>query len=342
MLARLAGSEVPTYGVSTGFGSLANTYIPAERREELQRALVRSHAAGMGDPVEVEVVRAMLLLRARTLAMGFSGARPAVAEAMLALLNAGLTPVVPEHGSLGASGDLAPLALRAGPDRGGRGHRPRGQAAGRRRSAPRGRHRAADADRQGGPGADQRDRRHARHAPPRSARPPPAADRRRPDRGDVDRGAARHRPGLRRRPPGAPPAPRPGGQRRQPAPAAGRLRDRRQPPRGRQPGAGRLLAALLAPGPRRRPRHGRPRRAGGGGRAGVGDRQPDDPARRPGRVLRQLPRRAARLRLRLPGDRRRRGGRHRRAPHRPPARRRPLAGPAAVPGRRPRGSIRGS
>ena len=110
VVARIAASEEPTYGVSTGFGSLANTPIPAERREELQRALVRSHAAGMGEPVEVEVVRAMLLLRARTLAMGYSGARPAVAEAMLALLNAGLTPVVPEHGSLGASGDLAPLA----------------------------------------------------------------------------------------------------------------------------------------------------------------------------------------------------------------------------------------
>jgi histidine ammonia-lyase len=110
VIARLAESEQPVYGVSTGFGSLANTYIPAERREELQRALVRSHAAGMGEPVEVEVVRAMLLLRARNLAMGFSGARPVVAEAMLALLNAGLTPVVPEHGSLGASGDLAPLA----------------------------------------------------------------------------------------------------------------------------------------------------------------------------------------------------------------------------------------
>ncbi len=64
----------------------------------------------MGDPVEDEVVRAMMLLRARTLAMGFSGARPEVAETILALLNAGLTPVVPEHGSLGASGDLAPLA----------------------------------------------------------------------------------------------------------------------------------------------------------------------------------------------------------------------------------------
>src|ERR687898_2010288 len=107
---RLAASDEPAYGVSTGFGSLATTPIPAARREELQRALIRSHAAGMGPPVEPEVVRAMMLLRARTLAMGYSGARPEVAETILALLNAGITPVVPEHGSLGASGDLAPLA----------------------------------------------------------------------------------------------------------------------------------------------------------------------------------------------------------------------------------------
>jgi histidine ammonia-lyase len=107
---QLASSEEPAYGVSTGFGSLATTSIPAERREELQRALIRSHAAGMGDLVEREVVRAMMLLRARSLAMGYSGARPAVAETILAVLNAGITPVVPEHGSLGASGDLAPLA----------------------------------------------------------------------------------------------------------------------------------------------------------------------------------------------------------------------------------------
>src|SRR5581483_11433991 len=79
-------------------------------REELQRALIRSHATGMGPPVEGEVVRAMMFLRARTLAMGWSGTRPVLAERMLELLNAGLTPVVPEHGSLGASGDLAPLA----------------------------------------------------------------------------------------------------------------------------------------------------------------------------------------------------------------------------------------
>ncbi|HLM08454.1 MAG TPA: histidine ammonia-lyase [Thermoleophilaceae bacterium] len=107
---RMAASPEPSYGISTGFGSLATTWIPRERREELQRALVRSHAAGMGPTLEREVVRAMLFLRARSLATGRTGARPEVAEAMLALLGAGLEPAVPEHGSLGASGDLAPLA----------------------------------------------------------------------------------------------------------------------------------------------------------------------------------------------------------------------------------------
>lgn len=98
------------YGVTTGFGSLADTAIPPERSAELQVALVRSHAAGMGPPVEREVVRAMMTLRARSLAMGYSGVRPEIVEAIVAVLNAGLTPIVPEHGSLGASGDLAPLA----------------------------------------------------------------------------------------------------------------------------------------------------------------------------------------------------------------------------------------
>jgi histidine ammonia-lyase len=110
VVASLAASDEPHYGVSTGFGSLATVTIEPARREELQRALIRSHAAGMGPPVEREVVRAMMLLRARTLAMGRSGARPELAEGLLALLDAGITPVVPEHGSLGASGDLAPLA----------------------------------------------------------------------------------------------------------------------------------------------------------------------------------------------------------------------------------------
>ena len=110
VVSRMAASEEAHYGVSTGFGSLATVSIEPERREELQRALIRSHAAGMGPPVEPEVVRAMILLRARTLAMGRSGARPEVAEGLLSLLEHGITPLVPEHGSLGASGDLAPLA----------------------------------------------------------------------------------------------------------------------------------------------------------------------------------------------------------------------------------------
>ncbi len=103
----------PTYGVSTGFGALATTSIPPDRRTALQLSLLRSHAAGMGPAVEREVVRAMVFLRARTLAQGASGTRPVVAESMVALLNHGIVPVVPEHGSLGASGDLAPLAHAA-------------------------------------------------------------------------------------------------------------------------------------------------------------------------------------------------------------------------------------
>jgi histidine ammonia-lyase len=110
VVAAHAEADEPAYGISTGFGSLALVRIPAAARVELQRSLIRSHAAGMGPPVEREVVRAMMLLRARSLAMGRSGARPVVVERMLALLGAGVTPFVPEHGSLGASGDLAPLA----------------------------------------------------------------------------------------------------------------------------------------------------------------------------------------------------------------------------------------
>ncbi|NUT35993.1 MAG: histidine ammonia-lyase [Hamadaea sp.] len=100
----------PVYGVSTGFGALANTFIAPERRAELQHALIRSHASGVGAPMPREVVRAMMLLRVRSLALGHSGVRPLVAQALVDLLNHDITPWVPEHGSLGASGDLAPLA----------------------------------------------------------------------------------------------------------------------------------------------------------------------------------------------------------------------------------------
>ena len=103
-------SDAVVYGVTTGFGALADTHIGASEGAALQVALVRSHAAGMGAPVDDEVVRAMVLLRARTLATGRTGARPDVLRALVALLRSGARVAVPEHGSLGASGDLAPMA----------------------------------------------------------------------------------------------------------------------------------------------------------------------------------------------------------------------------------------
>mgnify|MGYP001948110183 CR=1 FL=1 len=106
----LAARPTPVYGVSTGFGALATRHIPTELRARLQLNIVRSHAAGSGPEVEREVVRALMLLRLRTLATGRTGVRPATARALAALLNAGITPVVHEYGSLGCSGDLAPLA----------------------------------------------------------------------------------------------------------------------------------------------------------------------------------------------------------------------------------------
>ncbi|MFE7610776.1 histidine ammonia-lyase [Streptomyces celluloflavus] len=106
----LAAKPDPVYGVSTGFGALAVRHISPELRAQLQRNIVRSHAAGMGPRVEREVVRALMFLRLKTLASGRTGVRPLVVETMAALLNAGITPVVHEYGSLGCSGDLAPLS----------------------------------------------------------------------------------------------------------------------------------------------------------------------------------------------------------------------------------------
>lgn len=107
---RLAVSESPVYGISTGFGALAQRHIPIDSRVQLQKSLIRSHAAGMGDPVEREVVRALMALRLKTMCSGQTGVRPEVAQTYAAILNAGITPRVLEYGSLGCSGDLAPLA----------------------------------------------------------------------------------------------------------------------------------------------------------------------------------------------------------------------------------------
>jgi len=109
----LAASDQPVYGVSTGFGALATRHIAPADRERLQRSLVRSHAAGTGPEVEREVVRALMLLRLHTLATGRTGVRVETVQAYAGLLNAGITPVVHEFGSLGCSGDLAPLSAVA-------------------------------------------------------------------------------------------------------------------------------------------------------------------------------------------------------------------------------------
>ena len=106
----LAKAEVPVYGISTGFGALAHQHIAPEDRVQLQKSLIRSHAAGMGDPVEKEVVRALMLLRLKTLVSGRTGVRPELATTYADLINAQITPIVHEYGSLGCSGDLAPLA----------------------------------------------------------------------------------------------------------------------------------------------------------------------------------------------------------------------------------------
>jgi len=105
-----AAGGVPVYGVSTGFGALANRHIDVKDRSQLQKSLIRSHAAGVGPAIEREVVRALMFLRLRTMASGRTGVRVALAQSYVDFLNKGITPVVPEFGSLGCSGDLAPLS----------------------------------------------------------------------------------------------------------------------------------------------------------------------------------------------------------------------------------------
>ena len=110
LIARVAGAGQPVYGVTTGFGSLESVRIPDDRLSELQLNIVRSHAVGVGDPLPREVVRGMMGLLAAPLSRGHSGVRVEIVEVLIALLNADVTPVVPSRGSVGASGDLAPLA----------------------------------------------------------------------------------------------------------------------------------------------------------------------------------------------------------------------------------------
>lgn len=109
----MAAGDEPHYGINTGFGALAEKKIPKDKVALLQRNLIESHAVGTGEPMAMPIARALLLLRAQTLAVGHSGCRPEVLTSLVALLNAGVAPYVPMKGSVGASGDLAPLAHTA-------------------------------------------------------------------------------------------------------------------------------------------------------------------------------------------------------------------------------------
>src|SRR6266568_1066289 len=314
---RAASSREPVYGVSTGFGALAGTRIAPLRQPELQLALIRSHAAGVGPPVDVEVVRATMLLRARTLAMGMSGVRPFLADALIAMLNAEITPVVPRYGSVGCSGDLAPLA-HIGLALVGEGDV--ADAEGLRKSA-------AQALKS------------AKLKPVRLETKEglalingtdgmlgmlvlACADAQLLFR-TADVTAAMSAEALL------------GTDRAiQSREADAWLADRHVAPALAACGAGLLLGAMQPAGGRGRARHARlraPHRRGG---AVIGHRQPDRSRERRCGVERELPRRAARLRRGFSGHRRRQGWLDRRAPRRPPARSAPLPGPAALPGRR--------
>ena len=279
------GSREHTYGVNTGFGRFVAVAIPEEQTAELQLRLLRSHACGVGDPYPDEVVRAAMLLRANALAKGNSGARVETVELLLALLDRGVLPVVPSRGSVGASGDLAPLAhlalplvgegeawfdgerltgadalARAGP----RARRARGEG----RAVARQRHAVHGGDARAGP-----------HASAASC----AGRRRRV------RALGRGTPGIAHLvsapDPRAPPVARPAGRSRErPSPPRG-LGDHRGAPLVRQ-GARRVLAPLRAAGTRGVPRPSRICRVHGRRRAQRSDRQPARPRRRRGRSSR--------------------------------------------------------
>ena len=322
----------PHYGVSTGFGALATRHIPVELRAQLQRSLVRSHAAGSGAEVEREVVRALMLLRISTLATGRTGIREETLQTYVAMLNAGITPVVHEYGSLGCSGDLAPLShcalalMGEGVVRDAAGER---MADGRRVRGGRASRPSSCARRRAWPSSTAPT---ACSACSSSRSPTCAMLLRTADitaamsvegqlgTDDVfaaDLHALRPQPGQ--------------------ALSAANLRkimqdsgirDSHRDPEActRVQDAYSLRCSPQVAGGA--PRHRRARRDGRRLRARLRRRQPRRHPRRPGRVQRQLPRCAGGLRARLPRDRRRRPRLDLRAPHRPLPRR--LAQPRAA------------
>ena len=336
------GAHEHTYGVNTGFGRFVSKSIPEEQTEELQLRLLRSHACGVGEPYPDAVVRAAMLLRANALAKGNSGARVETVELLLECLNRGVLPFVPARGSVGASGDLAPLAHLALPLVGeGRAWwegelLDGGEALARAGLEP------VRLRREGGPVADQRHAVHGRAGRARARARLAARPRGRLRVRAVARGAAGlaqlvHPAGAR-----AAAAARPGGVGPQrPAPAR-RLGDQRVASLVRQ-GAGRVLASLRAAGARRVARPARLRRLHRLDGAELGDRQPARPRRRrDARVGGQLPRPAARVRARCARDGGRRAREHLGAARRAARQPEPERRAAGVPDDRRRAELRAS
>ena len=289
----------PAYGVNTGFGRLAQTHIPNEQLELLQSNLVLSHAVGVGDPLPAAVVRLTLALKIATLARGYSGVRRVLIDALVKLYNADVLPRIPSKGSVGASGDLAPLAHLSAVLLGVGEVECGGKIMTRRRGPEDGRAHAHQARRQGGSRAAQR------HAGLHRARAGQSLRHRQPVCHGAGRGRAVGGCGGRLGESvrcAHPRAARPSGADRR-GPGLSRVVSRQshqlQPPRLRQ-GPGSLLAALPAAG------HGRLQRPDRGGARGVaarsqcGHRQSAGVHRRGrprrGALGRQLPRRARGLR----------------------------------------------
>ncbi len=291
------------YGVTTGFGDLSSVRIDAGDAAQLQLNLVRSHAIGVGDLLPDEVVRGMLLLLANSLSKGHSGVRPELVELLLALLGRDVLPVVPSRGSVGASGDLAPLAhvaivLCGEGEATIAGERLDGAEALRRAGLE-----PIELAAKEGLALINGTHLMAACGGARAARRAPAARRGRRHRRALARGLHGIDDALRRAHPRAAPAPRPERGGRAPArPAAGQ-RDRREPRRLR-PRAGPVHAALRAAGARRDRRRARLRGGRARARARLGHRQPAAlPRRRGSRLGRQLPRAAALARARPPRPR---------------------------------------
>ena len=311
----LVSRHEPVYGINTGFGKLAQTRIADDQLTQLQKNLVLSHSAGVGAPLSAPVVRLMLLLKAASLAHGVSGVRLEVIEALLALLAHDVLPVVPEKGSVGASGDLAPLAHLAGVLIGVGEAFVGGQRLPALEALPHAGLKPLPARPEGGPGAAQRHAGLDRAGDPRRAAPGARVRRRAGRRRDDGRRRQGLGHALRRpHPRGARPARPARGGGALPR-LAGRQPAARLAPRLRE-GAGPVLPALPAAGDGRLPRPDDPCL---GHPADRGERRVGQPAglRRHdgGAVRRQLPRRAGGLRGRQPGAGHRRDRRAVGAPH---------------------------